>query len=66
MGMKARRVIAEIFRSYLDEPTQLPPAARERIKQVGEPRAICDYLSGLTDREALLEHARLFDPTVSA
>jgi dGTP triphosphohydrolase len=28
-------------------------------------RAICDYLAGLSDREALQEHARLFDPAVS-
>jgi dGTPase len=28
-------------------------------------RAVCDYLAGLSDREALHEHARLFDPFVS-
>src|SRR5262249_56486450 len=27
-------------------------------------RAVCDYLAGLTDREALQEYARLFDPSV--
>jgi dGTP triphosphohydrolase len=26
------------------------------------PRAVCDYIAGLSDREALNEHARLFDP----
>jgi dGTPase len=66
MGIKARRVIGDVFGTYLGEPTQLPPTVRERAASVGEPRAICDYLAGLTDREALLEHARLFDPTVSA
>jgi dGTPase len=65
MWTKARRVVAEIFRSYLEAPAQLPPHAFHRIPDDGEPRVICDYLAGLTDREALDEHARLFDPTVS-
>jgi dGTPase len=65
MWIKARRVVEEIFRSYQEAPAQLPPDAFRRIPQEGEPRVICDYLAGLTDREALEEHARLFDPTVS-
>jgi dGTPase len=28
-------------------------------------RAVCDYLAGLSDREAVHEHARLFDPFAS-
>jgi dGTPase len=65
MWIKAHRVVGEIFRSYQEAPAQLPPHAFRRIPDEGEPRVICDYLAGLTDREALEEHARLFDPTVS-
>src|SRR5262249_37972080 len=49
MWTKARRVVAEIFRSYLEAPAQLPPHAFRRIPEEGEPRVICDYLAGLTD-----------------
>lgn len=66
MSVKARRVVCDIFRSYIEAPVQLPPPVQIRAAQVGEPRAICDYLASLTDREALLEHARLFDPATSA
>jgi dGTPase len=26
------------------------------------PRLVCDYLAGMTDRYAIQEHKRLFDP----
>jgi dGTPase len=45
-----------------------PSRSASRSASVGPlsaPRAICDYLAGLSDREALHEHARLFDPFVS-
>ena len=28
----------------------------------GQVRAVADYIAGMTDRYAILEHARLFDP----
>jgi dGTPase len=60
MSVKARRTLEALFRSYRDEPAQLPPG----VRRAGVPleRAICDYLASLTDREALEEHRRLFDP----
>lgn len=60
MSIKARRVLKALFRSYAEYPQQLPPF----VNRDGEdlPRALCDYLSSLTDREALEEHRRLFDP----
>ena len=60
MSIKAQRVIEALFCSYLEHPGQLPPGA---LGDHGDlPRSICDYLAGLTDREALDEHRRLFDP----
>ena len=63
MSIKARRVLTDLFRSYAEYPAQLAP--RPRASDPDLPRALCDYLSGLTDREALEDHRRLYDPSVS-
>jgi dGTPase len=60
MTIKAQRVIRELFRSYFEHPQQLPPHAH--CAGDDPARDLCDYLSSLTDREALDEHRRLFDP----
>jgi len=60
MSIKARRILEALFRSYQEEPAQLPPGVRR--PGVSLERALCDYLAALTDREALEEHRRLFDP----
>ena len=64
MSIKARRVVRGLFQSYEEFPGQLPPGAWRE----GEPlhRALCDYLQGMTDREALDEYRRLFDPDAPA
>ena len=54
----ARRVVRELFALYLDDPARLPDEHRERVDAIG-PRAIADYIAGMTDRYALREHARL-------
>jgi dGTPase len=64
MGDKAGRIIRDLFQSYLGEPESLPPRYQERIPQDGVPRVVCDYIAGMTDRFALEEHRKLFDPLV--
>jgi dGTPase len=66
MGAKARRVLEAIFTAYVKEPAQLPDSVQVRIAAENEPmeRIVCDYIAGMTDRFALDEYARLFDPTV--
>ncbi|HRF47692.1 MAG TPA: deoxyguanosinetriphosphate triphosphohydrolase [Anaerolineales bacterium] len=65
MEAKADRVLSELFTAYINRPEQLPPSVRERAEQtLTLQRAVCDYLAGMTDRFALDEHARLFDPYV--
>ena len=59
MSIKARRLLTALFESYLEYPEQLPPEAR---RSDDLRRDICDYLAGLTDREAMNEYRRLFDP----
>ena len=40
----------------------MPEAVQELIPQRGLERAICDYIAGMTDRFAIDEHRRLFEP----
>jgi len=62
MAEKAEKFLAELFNAYISESAQLPPTAQSRIEQVGLHRAVCDYIAGMTDRYALDEHEKLFDP----
>jgi dGTPase len=62
MAAKAERILRDLWRAYLSDPRQLPPHALETA--AGEPpaRAIADYVAGMTDRFAMDEHRKLFDP----
>jgi dGTPase len=60
--LRARRVLEELFAFYLEHPAELGGAARRRARRDGWERAVCDYLAGMTDRYALLEHQRLLPP----
>ena len=64
MGDKAGRVLRDLFQSYVAEPLQLPPHYQERIPRDGVHRVVCDYIAGMTDRFAVDEHRKLFDPLV--
>ncbi|HET7747307.1 MAG TPA: deoxyguanosinetriphosphate triphosphohydrolase [Vicinamibacteria bacterium] len=64
MGDKAGRIIRDLFHSYVQEPLQLPPHYQEAIPRDGLHRVVCDYIAGMTDRFALDEHRKLFDPLV--
>jgi dGTPase len=64
MAIKARRIVEALFDSYRSEPCQLPPEVLRTPEDLG--RVICDHLAGLTDREALEEYRRLFDPAAIA
>jgi dGTPase len=64
MGDKAGRILRDLFLSYVAEPLQLPPHYQERIPRDGVHRVVCDYIAGMTDRFAVDEHRKLFDPLV--
>jgi dGTPase len=59
MSSKARRIITDLFQAFLAEPGLLPPEFRDRAR-TDTPRAIADYIAGMTDRYAIVEHRRLF------
>jgi dGTPase len=62
MAERAKRFIENIFNSYLKEPRQLPPEYRAELNERHIKRVVADYIASMTDRSALLEYRRLFDP----
>jgi dGTPase len=62
MEQKARRIIGDLFRAYTDRPEQLPPQFYSRVIEEGAKRVACDYIAGMTDRYAMEEFRKLFDP----
>jgi dGTPase len=56
---KARRIVRELFEAFSAEPNLLPDEFQLRAQQEG-PRAVADYIAGMTDRYAIREHRRLF------
>lgn len=64
MSSKARRVVSDLFQAFMTEPGLLPPEFQMRA-QADAPRTIADYIAGMTDRYAIVEHRRLFSIDVS-
>lgn len=64
MHKKAERIITELFKAYVDEPSMLPIQFQSLIDEKGKERTICDYLAGMTDRFAVDEYSKLFDPSL--
>ncbi len=62
MTDKAQRFLRALFYVYSEKPAQLPPEVFRRIKEEGIHRTLCDYLAGMTDRFALDEYKRFFEP----
>ncbi len=62
MSVKAQRFIRELFAAFVDAPKQLPTDVQKKIEPKGLHRAVADYIAGMTDRYALQEWQRLYDP----
>ncbi|NDJ51878.1 MAG: deoxyguanosinetriphosphate triphosphohydrolase [Chloroflexi bacterium] len=65
MAKKAERYITEMFEAFISTPEQLPTAVQNRVSTEGTlslERAVCDYIAGMTDRFALEEYQKLFEP----
>jgi len=60
MTSKAGRVIRDLFTAFLSDARLLPPQYQASGACEGLPRAIADYIAGMTDRYAMKEHRRLF------
>jgi dGTPase len=66
----AKQVVRDLFNRYFSGKAQMPNEwgldwldTSARIDEAKRARIVCDFLSGMTDRYAILEHQRLFDVT---
>lgn len=59
MTSKAKRIINDLFAAFHSDPGLLP-SDYQRPAGGNQPRAIADYIAGMTDRYAIREHQRLF------
>jgi dGTPase len=63
---EAERVVVELFERYMERPTDIPAEWAHGIESEQEAarlRRVADFIAGMTDRYAWIEHARLFDST---
>jgi dGTPase len=72
MTRKATRIVRDLFAAYFEDIRLLPDEHREAAEawseqsgESGKARAVADYVAGMTDRYAILEHGRLYDPRSS-
>ncbi len=59
-NLRSVQMLEELFEFYLKHFSEVGEQSRKRAKKIGRHRAICDYIAGMTDRYALLEHQRIF------
>ena len=64
MQKKAERILSELFHAYVSEPSMLPIHFQDQLEIKGKEKTICDYLAGMTDRFAVDEYQKLFDPSL--
>jgi dGTPase len=69
MTTKARKVIHSLFTAFFETPELMPPEhhrvalqKRDKSGASGFARAVSDYIAGMTDRYAILEYERVFNP----
>jgi dGTPase len=61
---KAQRLLGDLFAYFVEHPSEMSQEFRQLVEQ-GEatvPRAVCDFLAGMTDRFAIRMQQRLFVP----
>jgi dGTPase len=59
MSAKAQRIVSELFGIFIADSRLLPPQFQSVAEQ-DRPRAVADYIAGMTDRYAIREHRRIF------
>ncbi len=69
MSAKATRVVRDLFVAFNDDPRLLPEEAQAHVAdlradngETGQARAVADYIAGMTDRYAISEHHRVYNP----
>ncbi|MEM7330974.1 MAG: deoxyguanosinetriphosphate triphosphohydrolase [Chloroflexota bacterium] len=62
MQQKAERFISEMWQAYMKEPRMLPHQTQRKLADLPKHQVVTDYIAGMTDRYALDEYQKLFDP----
>jgi dGTPase len=69
MSAKATRTITALFEAYIDDPRLMPNESQQHVSRLeamngrdGRARAVADYIAGMTDRYAITEYERTFNP----
>ena len=70
MSRKATQIVSDLFAAFIEDPKMLPPDSFERVRAMesldadnGRAIAISDYIAGMTDRFAIAEYQRIFNPS---
>ena len=64
MAVKAEQLISDLFQAYIHESLILPVHVQSLIRTRRLERVACDYIAGMTDRYAIEEHRKMFNPNV--
>ena len=59
---KAMAIVQALYGYFAERPDELPEDYRHILEKDGPERAACDYISGMSDRYALLVYENLFIP----
>ena len=69
MSAKSKRIIVALFNAFMDDSQLLPTEHRKKALQLetelgesGKARMIADYIAGMTDRYAISEYGKVFNP----
>jgi dGTPase len=69
MSRKAYDIITALFEAFMNDIRILPPEARDQCTIMqnesgdeGVARGVADYIAGMTDRYAIVEYERIFNP----
>ncbi len=62
MSNKAKRILSELFHAFIDDTSIIPSHVQARVEEEKLHRVVCDYIAGMTDRFALQEYEKLFNP----
>ena len=60
--VKAKMLIEKLYIYYLKNPDKMPDEYKKNIDFAGKERAVCDYISGMTDVYAINTYNELFIP----
>ena len=59
---KAQDMLAKLYKHFCDNVSKMPPLYISLAERYGKERAVCDYISGMTDRYAIDIFTELYIP----